>query len=54
LVGNTALVIGQMNADLTVNGSSKKLNNNVLAVWIKDTGDWKFVAYQPTPQTLGA
>lgn len=53
LVGDTALVIGQMNADLTVDGINKALNNNALAVWTKDTGDWKFVAYQPTPQTSG-
>jgi ketosteroid isomerase-like protein len=53
LVGDTALVIGQMNADLTVNGTNKKLNNSALAIWTKDTGDWKFVAYQPTPQAPG-
>lgn len=48
LVGNTALVFGQMNAYLTVNGSNKTLNNSTLAVWTKDGGDWKFTAYQPT------
>lgn len=49
LIGDTALVFGQMNADLTVNGSNKTLNNSTLAVWTKDGGEWKFTAYQPTP-----
>ena len=50
LLGDTALVFGQMNADLTVNGTDKTLNNNALAVWTKEHGIWKFVAYQPTPR----
>ncbi|YCK79841.1 nuclear transport factor 2 family protein (plasmid) [Arthrobacter sp. D3-18] len=49
VTGTTALVVGRMNADLTVNGTYKTLNNNALSVWTKDDGDWKFVAYQPTP-----
>ncbi|WP_210412374.1 nuclear transport factor 2 family protein [Pseudarthrobacter sp. NIBRBAC000502772] len=54
LVGDAALVTGQMSADLTINGSNKTLNNSALAVWTKDAGEWKFVAYQPTPQGLSA
>jgi hypothetical protein len=54
LVGTTALVTGLMNADLTVNGITKTLNNSALAVWTKDAGEWKFAAYQPTPQDLSA
>lgn len=50
LLGDTAIVIGQMNADLTVGGTSKTMHNSCLAVWTKDTGAWKFVAYQPTPR----
>ena len=50
LLGDTALVFGQMNADLTVNGTDKTLNNSALAVWTKEHGIWKFVAYQPTPR----
>ena len=49
LVGDTALVFGQMNAHLTVDGSNRILNNSTLAVWTKDGGDWKFTGYQPTP-----
>jgi ketosteroid isomerase-like protein len=54
LVGDVALVTGQMTADLTIKGSNKTLNNSALAVWTKDAGEWKFVAYQPTPQGLSA
>ncbi len=54
IVGNTALVIGEMKAELTANGTDKRLNNSTLAVWIHDSGEWKFVAYQPTPQTKTA
>jgi ketosteroid isomerase-like protein len=51
LAGDTALVVGQMTADLTVNGTTKTLNNSALAVWTREAGSWKFIAYQPTPQT---
>jgi hypothetical protein len=54
LIGDTALVLGQMNADLTVNGTLKSLANNALAVWIKDGDTWKFLAYQPTPRRSAA
>lgn len=50
IVGDTALIFGQMNADLTVDGKNKTLTNSCLAVWTRDAGEWKFVAYQPTPQ----
>lgn len=54
LVGDTALVTGLMTAYVTVNGATKTLNNSALAVWTKDAGEWKFVAYQPTPQDPSA
>lgn len=50
IVGDAALVIGEMRAALTVNGRKKTINNSCLAVWTKENGDWKFIAYQPTPQ----
>lgn len=49
VTGTTALVVGRMNADLTVSGTYKTLNNNALSVWTKEAGDWKFLAFQPTP-----
>ena len=39
-----------MNADLTVGGRSKRLNNASLAVWVREGSSWKFIAYQPTPK----
>lgn len=51
LIGDTALVIGQMNADLTVDGTNKTINNSALAVWTRTGGHWKLSAYQPTPMT---
>ncbi|MFF2842396.1 nuclear transport factor 2 family protein [Paenarthrobacter sp. NPDC057981] len=54
LVGDTALVLGQMNADLTVNGTEKTLANNALSVWVKTGETWKFLAYQPTPRPPAA
>lgn len=54
LIGNTALVLGQMNADLTVNGTEKTLANSALSVWVKEGKTWKFLAYQPTPRKPAA
>ncbi len=50
VIGDTALVLGQMNADLTVNGTQKSLANSALSVWVKEGDTWKFIAYQPTPR----
>jgi ketosteroid isomerase-like protein len=49
-VGDTALVLGEMNADLTAGGVRKQLRNNALAVWVRDGGTWKLIGYQPTPR----
>ncbi|MFF7655631.1 nuclear transport factor 2 family protein [Streptomyces sp. NPDC007983] len=48
VVGDTAVVIGEMNADLTAGGVRKQLANRSLAVWTRADGIWKFLAYQPT------
>lgn len=50
VVGDTALVLGEMNADLTAGGTRKQLRNSSLAVWVRDGGDWKLIGYQPTPR----
>lgn len=50
LIGDTALVLGEMNADMTVNGLDKTLSNTVLSVWINSDETWKLLAYQPTPR----
>ena len=47
--GPTALVLGEMHADLNVGGVSKQLHNSSLAVWVDVDGTWQLIAYQPTP-----
>ena len=46
---HTAIVTGIMQADVTVAGQRRQLNNNNLAVWIRREGRWCLSAYQPTP-----
>lgn len=45
---DTALVFGEMKADLTAAGTRKQLDNTSLAVWQRVDDDWKLLAYQPT------
>ncbi|MFF2842413.1 nuclear transport factor 2 family protein [Paenarthrobacter sp. NPDC057981] len=49
VIGDVALVVGRMTADLTINGTPKRLDNTSLAVWVREADQWKFLAYQPTP-----
>ncbi len=49
IIGGTALVNIQVDADVTVNGSPMMLKNSALAVWVNDGVSWKFAAYQATP-----
>lgn len=46
----TALVLLQATGDLTVNGVRKAMKCSALAVWVNESGSWKFIAHQPTPQ----
>lgn len=48
VVGDTALALGEMHADLTVGGAEKSLHNVTLAVWVRHDGDWKLLGFQPT------
>ncbi|MEH3131752.1 MAG: nuclear transport factor 2 family protein [Mycolicibacterium neoaurum] len=52
-VENLALVVGEMNAELTAAGVTKKLRNNCLAVWLRTGDAWRLLAYQPTPRVDG-
>ena len=54
VVGDTAVVIGEMNANITAGGADKQLANNSIAVWIKQNGTWLLLAYQPTPRPQAA
>lgn len=48
--GDVAVVVGEMNAAITANGVEKELANNSIAVWTRQGGAWKLLAYQPTPR----
>ena len=53
VLGNTAVVIGRMTADLTVQGTQKTIDNLSLALWTKDSEEWQLVAYASTPLPAG-
>ncbi len=50
VVGDMALVIGSMNADLYIAGMPKRLDNVSLATWARTDGEWKFLSFQATPK----
>jgi Domain of unknown function (DUF4440) len=49
VLGDTAVVVGRMNADLEVQGVPKALDVLALAVWTRDDGHWQLIAYASTP-----
>jgi hypothetical protein len=49
VVDGAALVTGRMTAKVAVAGTIVHVDNRYLAVWVREHGSWKFVAYQPTP-----
>jgi 3-hydroxyisobutyrate dehydrogenase-like beta-hydroxyacid dehydrogenase len=51
VAGDTALVIGEMHADLTAGGTRKTLANRALAVWVRGDDGWRLIAFQPTVRT---
>ena len=48
VVGDTAIVVGRMTADVEVQGTPKTIDNLALAVWTRASGAWRFLAYAPT------
>jgi hypothetical protein len=48
VVGDTAIVVGRMTADLDVDGVPKTIDNLALAVWTRAAGSWQLLAYAPT------
>jgi ketosteroid isomerase-like protein len=48
VVGDTAIVVGRMTADLEVQGTPKTIDNLALAVWTRASGNWRQLAYAPT------
>ncbi len=49
VLGDTAMVIGRMTADLLVQGTAKTIDNLALSVWTKASGEWRLLAFAPTP-----
>ena len=50
VVDGAALVTGRMTANVSVADKGiVHVDNRYLAVWVREHGGWKFVAYQPTP-----
>ncbi len=48
VVGDTAIVVGRMTADLLVDGTPKTIDNLALAVWTRASGAWRLLGYAPT------
>ena len=48
VVGDTAIVVGRMTADIEVQGAPKTIDNLALAVWTRASGVWRLLAYAPT------
>ena len=49
VVGDAAIVVGRMTADLDVDGTPRTIDNLALAVWTRASGRWQLLAYAPTP-----
>src|SRR4051794_7184599 len=48
VLGDTAIVVGRMTADLAVDGTDKTIDNLSLAVWSRSGDGWRLLAYAPT------
>ncbi len=49
ILGDTAVLFGHIDADVTRNGNDRTLDYDYLAVWAKADGRWQFFTYQPRP-----
>lgn len=49
VLGDTAVLFGHIDADVTRNGNELTLDYDYLAVWAKADGRWQFFTYQPRP-----
>lgn len=48
VVGDAAVVVGEMRVDLTANGKRLQLLNRSLGVWAREDGGWRLLAHQAT------
>jgi hypothetical protein len=46
--GDSALVFHDMRGEVQVGGATRALNSRSLAVWVREDGAWRLLAYQPT------
>jgi ketosteroid isomerase-like protein len=49
VIGDTAIAAGQVTGTAYVNGVAIKQCNRALAVWTRQRGRWRLIAYQSTP-----
>lgn len=47
VTGNTAVVFGRMEASILVDGRPKELDYPSIAVWAREQGRWRFLAFTP-------
>src|SRR5918997_1019592 len=45
VLGDTAIVVGRMTADLDVDGVPKSIDNLALAVWVRRDAEWRLLGY---------
>ena len=53
VLGDSAVVHGEMRVDITVNGTPKSLRNVATSVWIRSDGEWRLLSYQTTALPAG-
>lgn len=49
---DAAVALGRMSADITRNGTPRTIASATCAVWAREDGAWKLLAYQPTALPL--
>lgn len=51
VVENTAVISGEVHAELSVEGVSVTLRNHVVATWIRETAEWSLLSHVGVPLT---
>ncbi len=47
-LGDSALLLSRLTADVSVGGQPRRIDNRTLSVWTREDDCWRLVAYQPT------